>query len=134
MEVIVLDVFEQRLVILFTKGLVEPLRGWVKDFRPNTLQEAIMKTQDTIGTTPKKTPEKTFIPQKSQVMKPPQNPWIGNDNIDEETWKELRRKKILYSCKEPWEPSHSFMRNGKVDCIEVLSSEEDVNEDEIAHI
>jgi hypothetical protein len=81
--------------MLFMEGLVEPLRGWVKDFRPNTLHEAIMKTQDMAGTTPKKTSEKTFIPQKIQVSKPPQKPWTGKDRMDEETRREMRRKKAL---------------------------------------
>jgi hypothetical protein len=56
--------------MLFTEGLVEPLRGWVKDFRPTTLQDAIMKTQDMADTTPKKASMKPFIPQKGQVTKP----------------------------------------------------------------
>jgi hypothetical protein len=85
MAVMVTDVSEQRLVMLFTKGLVEPLRSWVKDFRPNTLQEAIMKTQDMADTVPKKTSTKTFIPQKSQVSKPPQKTWTRKDKLDEET-------------------------------------------------
>jgi hypothetical protein len=37
MEVMVNDVSKKRLVILFTKGLDEPLRGWVKEFIKNTL-------------------------------------------------------------------------------------------------
>jgi hypothetical protein len=37
------------------------------------------------------------------VTKPPQKPWTGKDKMDEETQRELRRKKLCYSCKEPWE-------------------------------
>jgi hypothetical protein len=44
MVVMVTDISQQRLVMLFTQGLVEPLRGWVKAFRPTTLQEAIMRS------------------------------------------------------------------------------------------
>jgi hypothetical protein len=44
MTIMVNDVFGKILVMLFTKRLVETLIGWVKDFRPNTLYEAIMKT------------------------------------------------------------------------------------------
>jgi hypothetical protein len=62
MAVMVTDISEQRLVMLFTEGLVEPLRGWVKDFRPITLQDAIMRTQDMANTVPKKAPMKPFIP------------------------------------------------------------------------
>jgi hypothetical protein len=31
------DISEPRLVMLFTEGLTEPLRGWVKAYRPHTL-------------------------------------------------------------------------------------------------
>jgi hypothetical protein len=30
-----------RLMILFTEGLMEPLKGWVKAFKPTILQDAI---------------------------------------------------------------------------------------------
>ena len=33
----VTDISEHRLVMLFTEGLAEPLRRWVKDFRTTTL-------------------------------------------------------------------------------------------------
>jgi hypothetical protein len=35
--VVVSDISEQRLVVLFTEALTEPLRGWVKAFKPHTL-------------------------------------------------------------------------------------------------
>jgi hypothetical protein len=53
--------------MLFIEGLDEPLRVWVEDFKINTLQEAIMKTQDMEDTIPKKTSVKSFIPQKGKV-------------------------------------------------------------------
>jgi hypothetical protein len=71
MKIMVTDVFEQRPVMIFTKGLDEPLRCWVKAFRTNTLHEAIMKTQDMTDIVPKKTSKKTLIPQKGQVSKHP---------------------------------------------------------------
>jgi hypothetical protein len=40
------DVSQARLMILFTEGLMEPLRGWVKDFKPTNLHDAIWKTRD----------------------------------------------------------------------------------------
>jgi hypothetical protein len=45
------DVSQARLMMLFTKGLMEPLRGWVKDFKPTNLQESIWKTRDLGSTT-----------------------------------------------------------------------------------
>jgi hypothetical protein len=35
--VMVLDVSQSRLMMLFTEGLMEPLKGWVKSFKPTNL-------------------------------------------------------------------------------------------------
>jgi hypothetical protein len=85
MAVMVTDILEHRLVMLLTECLVEPLRGWAKAFSPNTLQNAIMRTQDMVNTIPKKITVKTFIPQKGKETKPCQKPWTGKDKMDEET-------------------------------------------------
>jgi len=37
---------ESRLMVLFFEGSTEPLHGWVKDFKPNTFQDAIWKNRD----------------------------------------------------------------------------------------
>jgi hypothetical protein len=50
---------------------------------------------------PKKALVKPFIPEKSKEMKPLQKPWIGKDRINDETRRELRRKKLCFSYKEP---------------------------------
>jgi hypothetical protein len=42
--VAVTDISQPRLIMLFTKGLTEPLRGWVKAYKPPTLQDAILCT------------------------------------------------------------------------------------------
>jgi hypothetical protein len=44
--VAVTDISEPRLVMLFIEGLTEPLRGWVKAYRPHSLQDAIRCTRD----------------------------------------------------------------------------------------
>jgi len=119
--------------MLFTEGIIEPLKGWVKDFRPPTLQDAIKKTQDMADTTIKKAPLKTFIPQKGPATKFTQQTWTGKDRLDEDTRRELRRKKLCFSCKDPWEPGHRCMGKGKVHYIEVLSDEEDEGEEENPH-
>jgi hypothetical protein len=41
LAVMVQDVSQSRLMMLFTEGLMEPLKGWVKDFNPTNLQDAI---------------------------------------------------------------------------------------------
>jgi hypothetical protein len=71
MAIMVIDIYEQRLVILFIEGLAEPLRGWAKAFRPTTLQDVIMKTQDMRDKTSKKIPTKPFIPQGGKETKVP---------------------------------------------------------------
>ena len=43
--VTVTDVSESRLTMLFTEALIEPLRGWVKAYKPPTLQDAINKAK-----------------------------------------------------------------------------------------
>jgi hypothetical protein len=106
--------------ILFTEALTEPLRGWVKVFKPHTLQEAIVRTRD-IGDSALKL--KTF---------------------DEDTRWELMRKKLCFFCRDPWVSGHRCMGKGQIHYIEVESgSEEDEDigaqadsdsEDETTHV
>jgi hypothetical protein len=49
--------------------------------------------------------------------------------MDEENRRKLRRKKLCYNCKEPWKLGHRCMRKGRVHYIEVVSDEEDENDD-----
>ena len=46
LEIMVQDVSQSRLMMLFTEGLMEPLKGWVKAFKPTNLQYAIWRTRD----------------------------------------------------------------------------------------
>ena len=39
--VMVTDISESRLIMLFTEALTEPLRGWVKSYRLTTLEDTI---------------------------------------------------------------------------------------------
>jgi hypothetical protein len=48
--------------------------------------------------------------------------------MDEETRRELRRKKLSFTCKDPWESGHRCMGKGKAHYIEVFSDEEDNEE------
>lgn len=43
LSVMVTGISERRLVILFSEGLMEPLKGWIKVFDPPSLQEAMKK-------------------------------------------------------------------------------------------
>lgn len=46
LSVLVADILERRLVVLFMDGLMEPLKGWFIGFNPTTLTEAIKKAHD----------------------------------------------------------------------------------------
>ena len=44
--VMVTDITGPQLIMLFTEGLVEPLRGWVRAYKPATLQDTIGRAKD----------------------------------------------------------------------------------------
>jgi hypothetical protein len=52
LEFMVQDISPTMLMMLFTKGLMEPLKGWVKYFKPTNLQDAIWRKRD-LGPTAK---------------------------------------------------------------------------------
>jgi hypothetical protein len=125
-----------RLMMLFTEGLMEPLKGWVKAFKPTSLQEAIWKMRD-LG--PAAKPK--FIPRPplnngGRDQRPPINQGgrdpkgydKGRGRIDDNTRRELRRKQLCFTCKEPWNPSHKCMGRGQVHYIEVTSDDEEEDE------
>jgi hypothetical protein len=93
------DVSQARLMMLFTEGLVEPLRVWVKDFKPTNFHDAIWNTMD-LGSATKT----RFTPrppnQGGRDQRPPMNQRgrdprgfdRGRGRMDEPTRRELRRK------------------------------------------
>jgi hypothetical protein len=95
----VTDISEARLVMLFVEGLSEPLRGWVKAYNPFTLQDAVSRAMDIQNVVPKNmfSPKPTF-PQRNKETKPFQKDWTRKPKLDEGTRKELRRKKLWFSC------------------------------------
>ena len=44
----------------------------------------------------KNAPVKSLIQQKGKETNPPQRPWTGKDRMNEETRKQLMRKKLFY--------------------------------------
>jgi hypothetical protein len=121
------DISPTRLMMLFTEGLMEPLRGWVKDLKPNNLYDAIWRTRD-LGTAAKpKFIPRTPLNTRGRDQRPPVN-LGGRDprgfdrgcgKIDDNTRRELRRKQLCFTCKEPWNTSHKCMGRGQVHYIEV---------------
>jgi hypothetical protein len=108
--VAVSDISEHRLVMLFTEALIEPLRGWLKAFKPHTLQEAIVCTRDMGDSTLKpKTFTKPFVPQRGKDQRNLQRELKGKPKLDDDTRRELMRKKLCFSCRDPWVLGHRCM-------------------------
>jgi hypothetical protein len=74
----------------------------------------------------------TLRPPLNQGVKDQSGMDKGKGRMDEATRRELRRKQLCFTCKEPWEPGHKCMGKGKVHYIEVIFDDEE--EDEIGHI
>jgi hypothetical protein len=101
--VAVTDISEPRMIMLFIDGLIEPLREWVKAYKPPTLQDAILHTRDLEDSVPKtKTFSKPFVPQKDRDRKPFQREWKGKEKLDDETRREIMRKKLFFNYRDPW--------------------------------
>ena len=67
----VTNISESRLIMLFTKALIEPLRGWLKSYRTTTLEDAINWTRDLQDVVPKnRFPPITSFPIKDKERKP----------------------------------------------------------------
>jgi hypothetical protein len=127
----VTDISEPSMIMIFIEGITEPLRGWVKAYRPPTLQDAILRTQYMANSMPKtKTFSKPFFPQRDQDRKPFQRKWKVKENLDDETRRELMRKKLCFSYKDPWVPGHRCMCKGEIHYIEVAADSVDSEEEE----
>jgi hypothetical protein len=124
--VAVTDISEPRLIMLFIKGLTEPLRGWVNAYRPHTLHDAILCTRDLANSVPKtKTFSKPFVPQKDRDRKPFQREWKGKQKLDDDTRRELMRKKLCFTCEDPWVPGHRCMGRREIHYIEVATDNDE---------
>jgi hypothetical protein len=93
-SVMVTDISEARLVMLFTEGLIEPLRGWVKAYKPTTLQDAVSRARDLQESVPKpKFTSRPNFPTKFNDRGPPQRDstgqpqrdWTGRNRMDDAT-------------------------------------------------
>jgi hypothetical protein len=51
-------------------------------------------------------PPKSTFPQKIQESKPFEKEWVGKPRLDEETRREMRKKKLCFSFQEPWVLGH----------------------------
>ena len=126
LSVMVSDVSMSRLVLLFTEGLTEPLRGLVKAHKPTTLKDAMNLTRDLKNLFPRtKYPPNPNFPYKfKEGKKPWKNDFFAKENkggpIKEELWK----KKLCFTCQQPWVPRHRCAKE-KAHYIEFFSEEEE---------
>jgi hypothetical protein len=56
--------------------------------------------------------------------------WKGKEKLDDETKREIMRKKICFSCRDPWVPGHRCMGKGDIHYIEVATDSVDSEEEE----
>jgi hypothetical protein len=125
------DISEPRLIMLFTEELIEPLKGWVKANMPPTLKDAILRTRDLADSLPNiKTFSKSFVPKRDRDRRPFQREWKGKDKLDDETKRELMRKNLCFSCKDPWVLGHRCMGKGEIHYIEIETDSVDSEEEE----
>ena len=118
----VTDISKSRLILLFTEGLAEPLKGLVKAYRPTTLQEAMSRTRDLQDAIPRTNyPTRPPMPHNFQNQKPLMRnfPAPGKKDYSYKDREELRRKKLCFSCQESWAPGHKCVK-GKAHYIELF--------------
>ena len=101
------DVSLSRLMMLFTEGLMEPLKGWVKAFKPTNLHDAIWRTRDLGPTVKSKFMPRPPLNTAGRDQRPPMNPGgrdprgfdKGRGRMDENTRRELRRRQLCLHAK-----------------------------------
>ena len=118
------------------EGLAEPLRGLVRSTRPATLEDAISRTRDLQDALPRtRTPypqRQGSQPKWKDVRVPPPKGNSGRAQIDDDARRELRKKRLCFTCQEPWAPGHRCVAD-KAHFIDVFSDdsgEEDEEDDE----
>ena len=127
------DLSVARRVYMFIDGLEEPLHGLVKSTKPITLHVAIERAGDLQYALPKaketfqrkvphfsKGKEGKFSPPKERSLKKP---------LDIDLRRELRKKKLCFTCQESWVPGHRCAA-GRAHYIEVFYDSEDEYDDE----
>jgi hypothetical protein len=135
LAMLVTDVFERRILVLFMDGLADPLRGLIKALNPPTLQEAIKKARhmDSSSASKNKFQAKSFPSRKDKDSKPfhreAQPPKEESKRLDNETLNDLRKKKLCFHCREPWDLSHKCPLKAKAKQMEYFSAEESVDGD-----
>ena len=94
----------------------------MKVYKPPTLQDAISRARDLQDSVPKnRFPLKTNFPVRDKDKKPFQQDFPKKTWLDEDIRKDLRHKKLCFTCQEPWVPGHRCAGKAKAHYIEVYS-------------
>ena len=89
--------------------LLETMRGWIKAFDPPTLQEAMKKARSMEFAAPKSKSLHKEIPSSSnETPQQSDKKKESTPTTDEETREELRKNKLCYSCKDPYNKDHDW--------------------------
>ena len=118
---------------MFIDGLDEPLHGLVKSTKPTTLHDAIKRARDLQDALPKA--KATFQNKPSYLSKgkeekaTPSKEGLVKKPLDIDIQRELRKKKLCFTCQEPWVPRHRCVA-GKAHYIEVFLDLEEDEDDE----
>jgi hypothetical protein len=80
-----------------------------------------------------KTFTKPFVPHRDKDQRNPQREWKSKPKLDDDTRRELMRKNLCFSCRDPWVLGHKCMGKGQIHYIEVESGSEEEDEDIGAH-
>ena len=125
---LVIDILERRLVVFFMDGLSNPLRGWVKGHDLATLQEATKKAHDLAPSFRSRFQHRDSYMKKDKEKDKKsfhKDAQPKRDNkLDNETLNELRKKKLCFHCREPWDLSHKCPLTVKENQIEYFSAED----------
>lgn len=104
------NINERRLVVLFTEGLMEPLKCWLKAFDPPTLQEATKKARgkEFAAPTSKFTSKgsSSYSDNKKFQKKDDKAKGKSTFPLDRETLNDLRKKKLCFYCKGPYDVNY----------------------------
>ena len=127
------DLSAARRVYMFIDGLDETLHGLFKSTRPTIVHDAIERARDLQDALPKPKASfqhKPFFPSKGKEEKAaPSKESSYKKPLDDEVRRDLRRRKLCFTCQESWAPGHRCA-TGKAHYIEVFSDNEEEEEGE----
>jgi hypothetical protein len=76
---------------------------------------------------------KPIVPQEDQDRKPIQRKWKGKEKLDDAMRHDLMRRKLCFTCKDPWVLDHRCMGKGQIHYIEVVADNDEEQQGSQAH-